>query len=273
VADSDSTKTRSGDVVRLAMWSGPRNLSTALMRSFENREDTIVVDEPFYAHYLATTGLEHPMRDEVIRSQPTDWREVVARLLSPLVPGARIQFQKQMSHHLLPDMGRDWFDAVTHAFLIRDPGPMLASLAAKLETCTLRDTGLPQQVEIFDVVVAGTGRVPAVIDSADLLAAPAAVLRALCRRLDIPFSERMLHWPPGPRASDGVWARHWYDRVERTTGFETPVRSAAPGDVRLPSDLARVESQCRPLYEKLHRHRLSVGAGPAVELKTARPVH
>ena len=150
---------------------------------------------------------------------------------------------------------------------------MLASLAAKLETCTLRDTGLPQQVEIFDYVVAGTRRVPAVIDSADLLTAPEPMLRALCRQLDIPFSGRMLHWPPGPRASDGVWARHWYDRVERTTGFETPARSAAPDDVRLPSDLARIESQCRLLYEKLHRHRLSVGTGPAVALKTARPVH
>jgi len=273
VAASDSTKSRPVDVLRLAMWSGPRNVSTALMRSFENREDTVVVDEPFYAHYLEMTGLEHPMREEVIRSQPTNWRRVVAQLLAPLAPGVRVQFQKQMSHHLLPDMGRNWFDAVTHAFLIRDPGPMLASLAAKLETCTLRDTGLPQQVEIFDSVVASTGRVPVVIDSADLLAAPEPMLRALCERVDIPFSERMLRWPPGPRSSDGVWARHWYDRVARSTGFEAPARSPRPDDLRLPSDLARIESQCRPLYEKLHRHRLSAGAGTAIAPETNQAIH
>ena len=236
------------------MWSGPRNVSTALMRSFGNRPDAAVVDEPFYAHYLAVTGLEHPMREEVIASQPVDWRAVVHNLLLPLEPGVTVQFQKQMSHHLLPDMGRDWFAAVTHAFLIRDPAPMLASLAVKLETCTLADTGLPQQIEIFDDVVRRTGRTPAVVDSADLLAEPEAILRALCAHFGIAYTPRMLEWPPGPRGTDGVWARHWYDRVERTRRFELPPAKAV--DLRLPSDLAQIEEQCRPLYEKLHRHRL-----------------
>jgi len=237
------------------MWSGPRNVSTALMRSFGNRGDAVVVDEPFYAHYLAVTGLGHPMRDEVIASQPTDWRAVVANLLEPLPPGTQVQFQKQMAHHLLPDMGRAWFDRVTHAFLIRDPQPMLASLARKLEICTLADTGLPQQVEIFEHVVRTTGRIPAVVDSVDLLAAPAGLLERLCAHVGIPFTSRMLEWPTGPRASDGVWARHWYDRVERTTHFE-PVDSPQTAQTPLTADLAQLEAACRPLYENLRAHRL-----------------
>lgn len=246
--------TRFRTVLRLAMWSGPRNVSTALMRSWGNRDDTIVVDEPFYAHYLAVTGREHPGRDEVIAHHETDWRKVATSLLAPLPDGVSVFYQKQMSHHLLPDMGRDWLAGLTHAFLIRDPRDMLASLAEKLEDCMLVDTGLPQQVEIFDYVVAATGRAPPVIDSADLLAAPEASLRALCAALDVPFTTRMLAWPPGRRNTDGIWAPYWYERVERSTGFE----SAAPVSRRgpLPEPLASLERQCRPLYDKLWRHRL-----------------
>ena len=242
-------------VLRLAMWSGPRNLSTAFMRSWENRDDTVVVDEPFYAHYLFTTGVDHPGRNEVLASQPTDWRVVVQQLLAPLPADVRILFQKQMAHHLLPDMGRDWFGRVTHAFLIRDPRPTLASLARKLETCTLADTGLPQQVEIFEHVVRSTGRIPAVVDSVDLLASPPGLLARLCAHVGIPFTSRMLEWPTGPRASDGVWARHWYDRVERTTHFE-PDDSPQTAETPLPADLAQLEAACRPLYENLRAHRL-----------------
>ena len=239
--------------LRLAMWSGPRNVSTALMRSLGNRPDTLVVDEPFYAHYLLTTGVEHPGRDEVIAHHETDWRRVVDSLLAPLPPGVRIFYQKQMSHHLLPHMGRDWLGAATHAFLIRDPAPMLRSLGEKLEQFDLDATGLPQQVEIFDFVQRTTGRVPPVVDSADLLAAPEPTLRALCAALDIPFSARMLSWPAGPRATDGVWARHWYERVERSTGFEAPEPAGMPP---LEGRLAAIEARCRPLYEHLHAHRL-----------------
>jgi hypothetical protein len=237
------------------MWSGPRNVSTAFMRAWENRPDTAVVDEPFYAHYLAVTGLDHPGREEVIASQPTDWRQVVESLLAPLPEGAVILYQKQMSHHLLPDMGRDWLGAMTHAFLIRDPAPMLASLEDKLGRFDLEATGLPQQVEIFDFVLRSTGRVPPVVDSADLLAAPEGVLRALCAVLEIPFDRRMLSWPPGPRAGDGVWAKHWYARVWRSTGFEPAEAAERP---RLSGRLAELDAQCRPLYERLRAHRLLV---------------
>jgi hypothetical protein len=239
--------------LRLAMWSGPRNVSTALMRSWENRPDTVVVDEPFYAHYLQATGLPHPGRDEIIAAHDPHWRRVVESLTAPLPPGIRIHYQKQMSHHLLPHMGRDWLGAMTHAFLIRDPAPMLASLEEKLGQFELEATGLPQQVEIFEFVLRTTGRVPPVVDVADLLAAPEPMLRALCDTLGVPFDAHMLSWPPGPRASDGVWARYWYSRVEQTTGFEPPETAPAP---RLGPRLAGLEARCRPLYERLWAHRL-----------------
>jgi hypothetical protein len=241
--------------MRLAMWSGPRNVSTAFMRAWENRADTRVVDEPFYAHYLEFTGIEHPGRDEIRAHHEADWRRVVESLLAPLPPGIEILFQKQMSHHLLPHMGREWLASMTHGFLIRDPAPMLASLGEKLGRFDLDATGLPQQVEIFEDALRRTGIVPPVVDAADLLAAPEAMLRALCAALEVPFSPRMLSWPAGPRATDGIWARHWYERVERSTGFEPAVIADAP---QLDGRLAELEARCRPLYEKLRVHRLRV---------------
>ncbi|HSQ70347.1 MAG TPA: hypothetical protein VLM41_09695 [Steroidobacteraceae bacterium] len=242
-----------GGALRLAMWSGPRNISTALMRSFGNRQDTRVVDEPFYAHYLQVTGLPHPGRQEIIAVHESDWRRVVESLLAPLPEGVRILYQKQMSHHLLPGMRRDWLDRMTHAFLIRDPRHMLASLEQKLGDFDLSATGLPQQVEIFDQVLQNTGRVPPVIDAADVLAAPEPMLMALCAALGVPFTRRMLSWPPGLRATDGVWAKHWYEKVERSTGFAARAEEPARP---LEGPLARLESECRPLYERLRAHRL-----------------
>jgi hypothetical protein len=235
------------------MWSGPRNVSTAFMRAWENRLDTVVVDEPFYAHYLQATGTDHPGRDEVLTYHERDWRKVVDSLLAPLPDGIGIVYQKQMSHHLLPAMGREWLGEMTHAFLIRDPAPMLASLEEKLGRFDLDATGLPQQVEIFEFVVRTTGRAPPVVDAADLLAAPEATLRTLCATLGVSFSERMLSWPPGPRPTDGVWAKHWYQRVEASTGFERAEASVMP---RLAGPLAELDAQCRPLYETLRAHRL-----------------
>jgi hypothetical protein len=244
---------RGEGVLRLAMWSGPRNISTALMRSFGNRPDTRVVDEPFYAHYLQVTGFPHPGREEIIAAHDADWRRVVESLLAPLPEAVRILYQKQMSHHLLPGMQRDWLDRMTHAFLIRDPRHMLTSLEQKLGDFDLPATGLPQQVEIYDQVLQSTGRVPPVIDAADVLAAPEPMLRALCAALGVPFTPRMLSWPPGRRETDGVWAKHWYEKVERSTGFTA--RDAEP-DRPLEGPLARLEEECRPLYEKLRAHRL-----------------
>jgi hypothetical protein len=244
---------RPHEVLRLAMWSGPRNVSTAFMRSWGNREDTLVVDEPFYAHYLDHTGLDHPGREEIIATHERDWGRVAVALSAPVPEGVRILYQKQMAHHLLPHMGREWLGLMTHAFLIRDPRPMLASLGEKLGEFDLLATGLPQQVEIFDYVVRTHGHLPPVVDAADLLAAPEAMLRALCAALEVPFSPRMLSWPAGPRATDGVWAKHWYDRVERSTGFESRTEDAPR---ELTGRLAEIEALCRPMYDKLREHRL-----------------
>ena len=238
------------------MWSGPRNLSTALMRAWGNRDDTVVVDEPFYAHYLDVTGIDHPGRDEIVARHERDWRRVVDALLAPVPLGVRISYQKQMSHHLLPQVGREWLDRVTHAFLIRDPRPVVASLGEKLGVFDLDATGLPQQVEIFEHVLDRSGRAPPVLDAADLLRDPGAMLRKLCAALGVPFADRMLWWPPGRRATDGLWARHWYERVEASTGFEATDSPDTAGDRDLSPRLAAIEAQCRPMYETLRAHRL-----------------
>jgi hypothetical protein len=236
--------------IRIAMWSGPRNISTAMMRSFENRPDCAVVDEPFYAAYLAETGLDHPMRDEVLASQPTDWRQVVSgldRLEAPVV------YEKQMAHHMLDGFGLDWTAARVNAFLIRDPAEVLASYVQKRGEVTLADIGVVRQREIFEREADRLGRAPPVVRGRDVLADPAGVLTRLCGALGIAFDPAMLRWPAGPRDSDGVWAPAWYDSVERSTGFETPRRPDYPP---LPDDLRRVADQARPHYEAMAAHRL-----------------
>ncbi len=237
---------------RIAMWSGPRNISTAMMRSFENRSDTEVVDEPFYAAYLAATGLDHPMRDEVLASQSTDWAQVAAGMAGQ-GPGAPVFYQKHMTHHMLPGVDLGWTTACLNAFLIRDPAAVLASYVRKRGEVTLADIGVERQGELFDRECDRLGHAPPVVEGADVLAAPERTLTALCAALGIPFSDRMLSWPAGTRDSDGVWAPAWYDAVERSTGFGPP-----PGDASadLPDDLRRIADQARPLYERLAAHKL-----------------
>ncbi|NIR30528.1 MAG: HAD family hydrolase [Gammaproteobacteria bacterium] len=239
--------------LRIAMWSGPRNISTAMMRSFENRPDCYVTDEPLYAHYLQASGAPHPMREAVIASQPTDWRTVVAWLTGPVPDGSPIWYQKHMTHHLLPEIGREWMRDVENCFLIRDPRAVLASYARKRQTAvTAEDVGIPQQLEIFEYVRALTAQVPPVVDAADVLRDPRAALGLLCERLGAAFREEMLSWPPGRRATDGVWAVHWYHAVERSTGFE-PYR---PEIVQIPAALAPLARACEEPYRALHAHRL-----------------
>lgn len=239
-------------VLRLAMWSGPRNVSTAFMRAWENRPDTYVVDEPFYGHYLVETGVDHPGADEVIAATITDWRRVVERIVGDAPDGSPIFYQKQMAHHLLPSIGREWLGELTHAFLIREPRDMLLSLGEKLDRFDLADTGLPQQLEIFESVRRTTGETPPVIDARDLRNQPEAVLRSLCDELGIEFTDQMLTWPAGKRRTDGVWAPYWYENVERSTGFQPYVEREG----ELPEHLAAIEERCRPYYETLARHRI-----------------
>jgi hypothetical protein len=235
--------------VRIAMWSGPRTVSTALMRSFENRPDTLVVDEPLYGYYLARTGIDHPGRDQIIATMPTDWRSVLDDLTRcPLPDDISLHYQKHMTHHLLPEIDRGALAGLTHAFLIRDPRQLLASYARVRSQPTLADLGLEQQAEIFRAFGGP------VIDAADILRDPPAALGALCAALGISFDPAMLSWPAGPRSTDGVWAPYWYDSVWRSTGFG-PYRPAPAGD-DLPADLEPLAAQCQPYYDELVAHRL-----------------
>src|SRR3954447_26792125 len=197
------------------MWSGPRNISTALMRAWENRDDCVVVDEPLYAAYLARTGIDHPARDEVLTSQPTAPDVALAALLAPLPEGIRVQYVKHMTHHLDLDADLSWTVGLRNVLLIRDPREVVASYVRSREACEPDDIGLLQQVRLLDVLPADTP----VIDASDFLRDPELHLRWLCDWLGIEFTDRMLHWPPGLRDSDGVWAPHWYDAVARSTGF------------------------------------------------------
>ena len=237
---------------RIAMWSGPRNISTAMMRAWENRPDTVVVDEPLYAYYLKTTGVDHPGRDEIVAHDENDWRAVAGFLTGPIPGGAQVFFQKHMAHHLLPEVDRMWIWDLEHAFLLRDPREMLLSLAKITPSPSVEDTGLPQQVELFEEVLARTGTTPPVLDARDVLENPRGLMSRLCDALGVTFLPEMLSWPAGPRDSDGVWARHWYDGVERTTGF----RSWRPRTGELTPELAAVCEACLPYYKQLHEHRL-----------------
>jgi hypothetical protein len=235
--------------VRIAMWSGPRNISTAMMRAFENRPDTSVVDEPFYAASLAATGADHPMRDAILAAQPRDPVIVAESLVGPVPGGRPVFYQKHMTHHMQPGFPLGWTHEVASAFLIRAPEAVLASYAQKWDRVTLEAIGVPMQVELFERAADRLGYAPPVVDAADVLENPRGTLSALCEALGIGFSERMLSWPPGRRPSDGVWAPAWYDAVERSTGFGPPRTEAGPR--KLPDDLRSIADRARPAYERL----------------------
>jgi hypothetical protein len=240
--------------VRIAMWSGPRNLSTAMMRSFGNRADTFVSDEPYYGAFLRDSGAPHPMREEVIAAVDCDWRRIARTLAGP-VPGAKpVWYQKHMWHHMVGPVGyEDFAGDFTHAFLIRAPELMIASYLRKREAAAFADFGLDRQAEFFDREADRLGEAPPVVDANDVLADPEATLSALCARLGIPFDPAMLAWPPGRRSTDGPWAPHWYQAVEASTGFGPP--EPIPDD--LPDDARRLAERCRPYYERLAKHRVN----------------
>ncbi|MDQ4037216.1 MAG: HAD family hydrolase [Actinomycetota bacterium] len=237
--------------MRLAMWSGPRNISTALMRSWENRDDCVVVDEPFYAYYLAETGSQHPGRVEVIEAGETDWRRVVTGLVGSVPAGTRIHYQKHMAHHLLPHVERRWLTQLTNVLLIRDPAEVVASYRKSRTHVVAADLGVRQQRDLY-VFLSAQGAQPPVVDAADFLRDPPTHLEWLCDLIGVRFSTAMLSWPPGPRASDGVWAPYWYDKVLASTGF-APYRRHS---VDLGAEDAAVAAVCRPAYDELADVRL-----------------
>jgi hypothetical protein len=238
--------------LRIAMWSGPRNLSTAMMRSFGNRADTSVSDEPFYGAFLKTSGADHPMREAVIAAMDCDWHSVARALAGPAPEGRPIWYQKHMWHHMVGPIGHADFAGFTHAFLIRDPAGMIASYLRKREAAAFEDFGLDRQAEFFAREADRLGAPPPVVDANDVLGDPRRTLSALCARLGIPFDPAMQSWPPGRRATDGPWATHWYQAVEASTGFGPPDRPAA-----LPDEARRLAERCRPFYELLAAHRIT----------------
>ncbi len=235
---------------RIAMWSGPRNISTTMMRSFENRPDCAVIDEPFYSHYLENTGLDHPMREEILKSQPTNpdavITEIIAKSETPLT------FCKMMTQHITDKVKTEWLGQMQHFFLIREPLRMLASYAEKAADHQSVYTALKQEVDLFEIITSQTGKPPPILDAQDILTNPQAMLIRLCEVLGIPFYPEMLRWPAGPRASDGVWAPHWYKSVETSTSFRPPT----VGCVTLSKGLQEIADACEPHYLKLYEMRL-----------------
>ena len=242
-----SSGARHSLVRRINVWSGPRNVSTALMYSFAQRSDTRVVDEPLYGHYLRVTGAAHPGADEVMAHMRVDATAVINEVI--LGPCDRpVLFMKQMAHHLV-DLDRDFLGQTINVLLIRDPVHMLPSLAQNLESPTLRDTGLALQTELYELLLS-MGQEPPVLDAKQLLLNPHGVLSHLCSRLGIPFEASMLRWQAGPRPEDGIWAKHWYQAVHRSTGFQPYVEKSED----MPSHLEALLAECVPHYQRLAQH-------------------
>ena len=236
------------------MWSGPRNLSTAMMRSFGSRGDTVVSDEPFYGAYLNQTGDPQPMADQVIASMDCDWGSVARTMTGPAPDNAPVWYQKHMAHHMVGPIVHDDLPGLTHAFLIREPAKVMASYAAKRVAVRPEHLGSERQAEFFEREAERLGHAPPVVDSADILQDPAGMLEKLCTALNIAWDPAMLRWEPGIRATDGIWASHWYDAVAASTGFGEP--DDRPAD--LDDDAKRVAEACRPYYERLAEHKLEL---------------
>ena len=240
------------ETIRIAMWSGPRSISTALMRSWGNRPDTIVIDEPFYAFYLRRSGKPHPGAGEIIAKSETHPAKIIEGLVGDLPAGKTVFYQKHMAHHFLPELDETWLERVTNCFLIRDPAEVITSYIGKNDRPAMQDLGFAQQVDLFHAVREKTGLVPPVIDAADVLRNPRQTLERLCAVVGVAFDDTMLSWPPGYRETDGIWAKYWYAEVAKTTGFQ----SYKPKSEPVPEHLRDLHDQCRGYYEVLYRYRL-----------------
>lgn len=240
------------NAVIIAMWSGPRNISTAMMRSFENREDTFVSDEPFYAHYLKLTGIDHPMRKEVMETRNSDWDEVSQYLTGTIPQDKSVWYQKHMAQHNLPGVELDWTSRLTNCFLIRNPREVILSYSKKYEITSVYQLGFPQQFELYDKIEQDSGMSPIVIDSKDVLMNPKNMLQKLCEKLEVPFSDKMLSWSPGKRDSDGVWGQHWYGNVEKSTGFQTYQKK----EEEMPKEYTEIYEECMKYYQQLFERRI-----------------
>jgi hypothetical protein len=242
------------DPVRIAMWSGPRNISTAMMRSFGARRDCAVTDEPFYGAYLKQTGAPQPMAKTVIASMDCDWRSVAHAMRGPVPDGRAIWYQKHMPHHMVGPVDILDFPDHAHGFLIRHPARVVASYAAKRIDISLHDLGYERQRDDFDRIADRQGKAPPVLDSADILRDPEAALRQLCTALGIGWDPAMLHWEQGYRSTDGVWASHWYNKVAESSAFAPPERDLP----KLSSAQASIAEAALPFYQAMKTHALTV---------------
>ena len=238
----------------VCLWSGPRNVSTALMYSFAQRKDTRVVDEPLYGHYLRVTAAEHPGDDEVMAAMNCDGDAVMRELLLEAATEPRMLFLKQMAHHLV-GLDLAFLQQTRNVFLVRDPQQMLPSLVRQLPHATLADTGLDRQWQLYEWLL-GRGQQPAIVDSRELLLNPESVLRQLCSHLGLAFTDAMLSWEPGGRAEDGVWAPHWYHAVHQSSGF-APYREKTG----FPNRLLPLLAECKPWYDKLYAKAIRAEIG------------
>lgn len=236
-------------MVKLAMWSGPRNLSTAMMYAFAARGDCAVWDEPFYAAYLAATGVDHPMQAEILAAQDGDPDRIAAACAGPVPEGKTHWYMKHMAHHMIAGFPLDWAEGCVNIHLIRHPARVIASYAEKRGEMVLEDIGFPQQLRLWRALPGP------VIDSADIRRDPARALSALCAEVGLDYSDAMLHWPAGPRPFDGVWAAHWYGAVHRSTGF-----AGAEGPLpEVPPERQALLEAALPMYEAMRAEALPFG--------------
>jgi len=237
--------------IKIAMWSGPRNISTAMMRSWENRSDCEVIDEPFYAYYLKNTQSPHPYFEEILASQSSSYDEVTKQLTD--IQTAQIQYQKHMTHHMLEGVVLRWTQHLQHCFLIRDPHEIVNSYTNSRGKCTVEDIGIIRQAQLYKKISAITGKDIPVMDSNAVLSNPHLMITKMCEALSIEFEPNMLSWPQGSRKSDGVWAKHWYHSVEASNGFA----KVAAKPFELTKSQLEVVEQVMPYYKQLKEHTIS----------------
>ncbi|MGQ8366321.1 hypothetical protein [Glaciecola sp. 1036] len=237
--------------IRIAMWSGPRNISTAMMRSWENRPDCTVVDEPFYAFYLTHSGKRHPMQEEVLASQDSNFDNLVKMLTEGDV-SQPIQYQKHMTQHMLADVDLSWTKQLRHCFLIRDPAAIVSSFSKSMTNVSTEDIGILRQAELYTLLSEQSETLIPVISSEEVLKNPRSVLQQLCHALEVPFANEMLEWPAGKRYTDGVWAPHWYANVEKSTGFGPAIEK----ELRLNDWQQRIVDEVMPAYETLAKRAI-----------------
>ena len=236
----------------IAMWSGPRNISTALMRSFENRSDCFVSDEPFYSYFLHKTGLEHPLRAEIIKSGLVDYHEIVKYITGPIPFSKKIWYQKHMAHHILKESDLNWIKNMKNCLLIRHPSDVILSYSKKNEINSIQQLGYLQLTDIYEMLFQEIGIPPIIIDAQDLLKEPRKMLIKICENLKINFDEKMLSWSPGSRKTDGIWGKYWYKQVKISTGFNPYIKT----DQIIPPKYEALYDECMKYYDFLYQNRI-----------------